>query len=384
MRTRTVFLVVVGGCGFHASPERGDAITDVGAIADRPSDTPPGATCFGTSPSSLVTQCYLPGTLPTNTLVISTMRQIDTQMDCTAMVTSHGVQACLVTAQTITIDATVTASGSLPLVLLATGTLTVTVNGTIDVSSNRMGDGANPDASSCNPGGTGGSAGSGGGGGAGGSFGTVGGSGGTGNSTASNMGTAIAATATITLRGGCRGSSGGDGNGTNRGGTGGHAGGAVYLMAGGTLAIAGKVFASGAGGGGGQATSGGGGGGTGGLIGLDAPTITINSTTPAPQPEIVANGGAGGGGGGNNRGMDGADGTLVSTPGAIGGPPGTSPNGGAGGVGTNWSNITGGVGGAGATGAAGGGGGGGWGIIWVVGAYTNVNGDVSPESPLLH
>lgn len=96
------------------------------------------------------------------------------------------------------------------------------------------------------------------------------------------------------LRGGCRGGDGGSADNAHHG-TGGNGGGAVYLIARKAINILGDVFASGAGGvttvGNLGAEEGGGGGGTGGMIGLDAPSIQI-------QGHVVANGGAGGGGGG--------------------------------------------------------------------------------------
>src|SRR5262249_29629712 len=139
------------------------------------------------------------------------------------------------------------------------------------------------------------------GGGAGGSLGTRGGDGGTGdtNNNGPPVGTAKGGVAGVVqlpptmLRGGCPGGDGGTADASHRG-PGGNGGGAVYLIAGSAIHIIGDVFASGAGGmstpGTVSAEEGGGGGGTGGMIGLDAPSIDIPG-------RVVANGGAGAGGG---------------------------------------------------------------------------------------
>jgi hypothetical protein len=377
-----IAIAIVTGCSFHAG---GSSSGDDAPRSDVLVDTPPGQVCFGTSPSSLFTMCYPPAQVPAAAFSVGASRSINTTACNNGVVaTSHGVEACVFAGSTITISSNVVATGTRPLVFVAVGDLTVALGGTLDVSSNRNRVGANGDATTCNPAGAGMNATSGGGGGAGGSFATAGGSGGGGGAVGTTAGTAVASATPLSLRGGCRGGTGGDGNG-NAGGAGGHSGGAIYLIAGGTISIAGKVYASGAGGLGGDATAGGGGGGTGGLIGFDATVVAINPSVADPQAVIATNGGGGGGGGdGSNNGGDGGDGTLVSTPGASGGTGGMSPRAGDGGVGTNWSNLTGGNGQEGAAGTGGGGGGGGYGAIWVVGTWSAGNGDISPQQPLVH
>jgi hypothetical protein len=245
-------------------------------------------------------------------------------------------EACVVFAQTIAIANPLEVRGSRPLVLLALETLSVTAP--IDLISRGMTLGPGAHHATCVPGsGTGSSLGSGAG--AGGSFGGMGGNGGMGGSTTNPGGAAGASAPPISalaiVRGGCSGGSGGVGQAP--GGSGGGAGGAIYLIAGTSMVIAGRINASGEGGGpgGGHGTGGaggGGGGGSGGLIGFDAPQIEITS-----DAVLVANGGGGGGGGGNGgaTGSPGADPNVAtgSDPyGAIGGSGGTS-GGGSGGMG---------------------------------------------------
>ena len=379
-------LLAIGLCACSFAPRAAGTGTDAPPLTDAAAtpDTPAGATCVGTSTDSLFTVCFPAGGLPTNTV---TLAGSYTTLTCAQgqRTLSHGVTACVVAGQTVSITGKLTVTGDVPLVLAATGDATVAMAATIDVSSVGGNAGPDRDATTCNPAGAGAASLLGGGGGAGGSFGTVGGVGGAGATPANGTsGVAVAVTAAVTLRGGCKGSQGGTANITigQIGGAGGHAGGALYVVAGGAIEIDGNLYASGAGGGGGGAVAGGGGGGTGGLIGLDGATVTVGSGA-----EIVTNGGAGGGGGGNvGGGGGGDDGTLVSTPGAMGGKGGLAPpnTGGDGGIGTNWANVTGGVGHAPMGNGGAGGGGGGYGIIWVVGTYSNTSGDVSPMQPTLH
>ncbi len=384
MRAGLVTIAIAAGCGFsHGSVPNVPVDGSVDAPPDMPEEE---QVCFGNSPFSLFTVCYGQSQVPTAPINAT----IDAKYDTTAcaapgrVVTSKGIESCLVAGGRIEITASFTVTGTRPLVILATTDLLVAQSGIVDASSPKTRNGPNANASTCNPQGAGGAATSGGGGGAGGSFATAGGSGGAGGSSTSTIGVAANAPSPMTLVGGCAGSRGGEGNAMNAGGDGGASGGAVYLLAANTIVIAGKVYASGAGGRGGHATAGGGGGGSGGLIGFEAPVVTIASGTSV-QPVIATNGGAGGGGGTSAPGGDGGDGTLVSTPGAYGGAPGAgTPLAGEGGVGTNWDDIMGGTGGSAQAGSGGGGGGGGYGIIWVVGTYSNVNGDVSPMTPVMH
>lgn len=244
----------------------------------------------------------------------------NTDPRCHTLTQPGGSDVCLIYATAVTITGTgsLTATGSRPLAIASSSTLTI--DGTIDVGSHGPQRGPAVDAASCNfakfPGVDLG----GGGGGAGGSFTLSGGDGGTGDNdnSASPSGTAVpgmhGASATISvLRGGCAGQTGGDessGAGGN-GGTGGHSGGALYLFAREGLQITGNVRATGAGGNGGQVQAGGGGGGTGGLVVIESPTITVSG-------QISANGGGGGQGGGRLSGVPhsgnaGNDGTLGTT-----------------------------------------------------------------------
>jgi hypothetical protein len=111
---------------------------------------------------------------------------------------------------------------------------------------------------------------------------------------------------------------------------GGAGGGAVWLVAHDSIAIAGSISANGAGGSGAQIGSvcGGGGGGSGGSVALEAPSVTISGT-------LTANGGGGGGGGAvTDAGNNGADGKpdVVAAPGGAIAAKGCGRPGGAGSV----------------------------------------------------
>lgn len=178
--------------------------------------------------------------------------------------------ACFVVGTTVQLT-DVIASGSRPLVVVATETITIT--GVLDIASHRegtIGPGApataceafkRPATSNTN----------GGGGGAGGSFGTAGGNGGDGDQSRKGGEAADADTAApSTLRAGCAGQRGGE-----SGGTPGQGGGAVYLVAGVAILGPGSINASGAAGTGGGNHAGGSGGGSGGLVVLSAPSIML-------------------------------------------------------------------------------------------------------------
>jgi hypothetical protein len=373
-----VVVLAVGPIGCSFSPVSASSAADAGHDGDTVSGDSPhsdaiaadgspvsmdaagGPDCLGTA---LVVECFT--TAPNQTITLPTqIIDTDTSPLCTA--TSSGPNACVIAGHTIHVPggATVTATGSRPLVIVAESSITIA--GTLDVGSHRMGTiGAAADSSACGSG-TAATFGGSGGGGAGGTFGGRGGAGGS-NDGGSGATSAGAGAAPTGLRGGCPGS---DGAGTS--GSAGHGGGVVYVLAKGSITVSGLIDASGEGGGsGGGGDAGGGGGGSGGMIGLDAPTITVTSTG-----KIFANGGGGGEGGSN---------------GAVGSPGGESVNGGAAAGGTGASG--GGGGGAGSqgttlvggnaandadpSGAGGGGGGGGAGVIVKSGAATAA-GLVSP------
>ena len=305
--------------------------------------------------------------VPPNGELITTMAE-----SCDFVVNqTGGPSVCVVVAQNITLGGALVARGQLPLVLIATDTLTLLDGGLISVDSRhgsvRNGAGANDTACALPVPGASPTATQGGGGGAGGSFGTIGGGGGNGQGGVAGGTPAPALAVLAAVRGGCKGGGGGMFGGTSTGS--GSSGGAVYLIAGRELTIAGTIDASGEGGDGTSpsatgAGTGGGAGGSGGLIGLDAPHITLASTA-----KLVANGG--GGGGGSDGGTGGASGMNGGESNLAGPPPFVAKGGlgasasGAGGQGADALSAAG--KGAGASTnviySAGGGGGGGAGFI---------------------
>ncbi len=210
-----------------------------------------------------------------------------------------GPQACLIVVSSLAISSgtKVTFTGDRPLVIAVSGT--ITISGTLDVSSH--GGTHGPGASSnmgCNTGAmkaTDNPAGASGG--AGGTFANYGGDSGTGDtgdqqhkSPQSKAGSIIDKPTFV--RGGCKGLDGG--NGGLGGGGAGTGGGGVWLYANDIeIPTGGAINAGGAGGSGGPKESGGGGAGSGGYIRLIASTATIAGT-------LAANGGGGGQGGGTS------------------------------------------------------------------------------------
>lgn len=275
----------------------------------------------------------------------------DLAASCTHVVKQTGTNApdlCVKAATTITINVTQTITGVRPLVLVAVDTLTIDTNGSLlsrpppDMAGKycpTANDG--PDAGATRAGG-----------GAGGSFGGLGGNGG-----ANDGNVLAAATGTVApsfVRGGCPGGRGGVRGAETRA-PAGYGGGAIGLLARGTVAIAGSVDAAGGGGQGGATTAaGGGGGGSGGLIVVDAQNIQFKAIG-----YLLASGGGGGAG-------------FGSSTGAAGETPGRYLPLGTGGVGTNGAGSGGNGSGIGLngnagnksttndTGAGGGGGGAGW------------------------
>ena len=358
-----VTLVAITGCRSMAEfapatdPELPDAGTpDAGTLdAGTPDASVPGEVlaCFGTQ---LLKVCVTPSSL--TGVTISAPLTIDT--DSMEMCTAIG-KYCVIAGTTLTINATLRATGTKPLVLLASDS--ILVNQLIDVGSHRSPTesiGAGADPVTCLTGTLPGTSA----GGAGGSFAGTGGSGGAGGNGGAGGIPASATTPIPALRGGCRGQ---DGDGQGKG-VGGHGGGAVYLIAGNRISITGPgINAAGEGGTGGavvNAVSGGGGGGAGGMIGLDAPSITGTGL-------ILANGGGGGQGSGTIvPGANGLDSAGINA--ASGGSGGSS----CGGNGGNGSSVV--VGGSGADGAKflcspGGGGGGGGGAAGIIKAPATAN-----------
>lgn len=332
---------------------------------------------------------------PTAAVSLSSPINTDAAGTCTQVFPQTGSptaspELCVIAGKTITVQGSVTVQGTRALVLIGAETVTVASSAALDASSttsgtSRKGAGANlgacaaPTTPQNNSQGAGA--------GAGGSLSTKGGDGGDGNTNGGPQNTAKGGNAGATqpdpvlLRGGCPGGKGGDGQGA--GGAAGDGGGALYLIAGMSITIAGDVFASGGGGGGtpnaGGIEQGGGGGGTGGMIGLDAPTLTITG-------RVVANGGAGAGGGGlNTGGGPGQDGTTTNwNQRAAGGGAGLGGSGTVGGAPGTAVGMTNNISGANAAGG-GGGGGGGLGIVTIYGTVNGGTADkkISP-APILH
>jgi hypothetical protein len=230
-------------------------------------------------------------------------------------------------------SSTLRVTGTHPLIVASWAA--VTVNGTIDVSSRRTkgvtGAGANPSSCSTHAPTAGGLHSGEGGGGGGGGFGSDGGDGGKGdggNAAAGTRGTKVAAPAFV--RGGCKGAAGGGGSGL-----GGDGGGALQLTARTGITVNGTLHAGGAGG---KAATGyedgGGGAGSGGMIGLEAGTITLGSGAV-----LAANGGGGGEGLNGGTGKNGEDGKAFSA--AAKGGAGGSSYGGDGGDGGHGVSVSG-------------------------------------------
>jgi hypothetical protein len=339
-----------------------------------PPDAPPDAqTCFGTS---IVQVCL--AAAPTTPRTISTPTTIDTDDPPMCAATVSGADNyCVLVGTTITVNATLRATGPKPLVLIASDS--IIVNQLIDVGSHRATQttpdfvGAGADPMTCMAGTLAGTRS----GGAGGTFTGKGGNGGNGaGGGAGTGGQAVNGVTTVTeLRGGCPGQ---NGNGAT-GGTGGHGGGAVFLIAGNDISVNGPINAAGEGGAGGatDSSAGGGGGGAGGMIGLDAPTITVTITSL-----LLANGGGGGEGSGTNS--TGSNGEDPSTTAAATGGNGGTMIGGDGGNGS-----AGPAAGAGAdandgitsmNGNDGGGGGGGGGAGLIKGPAASLGTNVSPAA----
>ena len=254
-------LAALSGCQalFGVSPvdPKSDASADAKVYLDAP---PAGTVCAGVTGAPLhicAQEVLLQG------LTYSSDVDIDTDAGtlCTRIEPAAGEQGelCEVIATDLTIQpgATVSAHGSRPLVLVAMGTLSI--GGTVDVSSHaspdRRGAGADDAACPIANGSVQAPGASTSGGGAGGSFGGRGGAGGAPAGGVALMAPAPIDPATLTLvRGGCHGGAGGTDHSMHTA-PGGHSGGAVYLMAGTMLQLAGKVLANGSGGAGGASTT---------------------------------------------------------------------------------------------------------------------------------
>jgi len=347
---RAAALVFAAGCSYSApnTPIDGAPPPPPDGV-DAPIDTTPvdPDNCYGTS-TFVVCLTEAPG----SPLTLGTQTYDSTT--CSGGVATGGPTSaglCVRSGTDVVIDGnTFRAEGTQPLVIVASGDLTVAPGAYLDVSSfDGIPRAAGANFAGCTVASEAGNDNNGGAGGAGGSFGSVGGAGGNGPGSAT-AGTPGPADPTPTaLRGGCPGSNGGAGMGV--GGIGGASGGAVYLVAGGTVVVDGTIDASGEGGRGGPAgKNGGGGGGSGGMILLHGKLgVTIGSGA-----QLFANGAGGGGGAAAAAGGDGVESTGVDVQGG-GGPSGGSgaTAGGAGAIGMQ----TGGTASPASKGAGGGGGG---------------------------
>jgi hypothetical protein len=269
-------------------------------------------------------------------------------------------------------DSTLRVTGPIPLLIASWST--ITVNGTIDVSSNLQdGPGAGANTGTCNAATGGTDHNNGGGGGGGGGFGDDGGDGGdggNGDGTNGEKGIKLGSPP-ANVRGGCPGAKGGAGDRGDGGGDGGRGGGALQLTARQSITVNGKLHAGGQGGhpgngdvGGNDQSrrSGGGGGGSGGMLGLEAPMIMAGANAI-----LAANGGGGGGGCDSDLATGGEDGRLDDTA-AIGGL--RESNGGDGGDGGFVTESSGQPGNSASRGGGGGGGGVGYIIMSTVPAST--------------
>ncbi|CAN5219672.1 hypothetical protein BH11MYX1_BH11MYX1_05170 [soil metagenome] len=317
-------------------------------------DGPPsGVTCFG---AGFGKTCFADADVPTVAVTITGPIDTDTSTRCAATVIG-APPWCVIAGTDVTTTGSIAVTGSRPLVLVATGMLTVEA---IDIASHlappRIGAGAVPtaDTTRCDPGTPPGNNG----GGAGGSFGTIGGTGG------NTGGIPGAIEAPNAMRGGCAGQAGKSGT----FGALGLGGGALYLVAQTQIIVNGTINASGAAGSGSTSgKGGGGGGGSGGLIGLDAPFVTNHG-------QIFANGG--GGGEGSSTGTNGFDGKEPTST-ASAAASGSHSNGGDGGAG---GAVTPAGAGGNAGNDGGGGAGGGAGAVRLFGATTITGNPVSPTA----
>lgn len=366
-------------CPNHPDDPRCGGMVDAGTDTPPDAETDGGTSCYG---SGAFEVCPMGAATGSVTLTGALDTSASTQCHVGQLWKAAGQpESCFIVGQDVTIQ-NVTVTGTRPLVIVASGDLTL--SGHLDAASHIATQTPTEGPGSINPGtcGTYGApamalpAG----GGAGASFAADGGNGGNGGAGENGVnagGTrylAFLATPPGTLRAGCRGQQGQAGQGS--GGVGGFGGGALYLAGSKiTLGASAIINASGAGGGAGAKTAGGGGGGSGGMIILHASELTI-----ASGAIVVANGGSGGTGGNNvaagtgTRGND-PDPTNPMTP-----APGPSGAGGAGGAGfAIGSAAT--SGSDGLAGQAGGGGGGGGGYVQSNLPLTNAT--VSPAATVV-
>ena len=304
---------LAGGCGFGAAVSRPGDGTIIDAAVDAPPDIAANLTCYG--PAGAWRVCL--DAPASGATVLPPMIDTDKDSRClkaqpAGWTEAMQPEACFIQGETITVPAPTAVTGGRPLVLVAS--TQITVNGVLDVASHVISTKPPRTSADCKAFGrapesvsNGGS-----GGGAGGSFITRAGNAGEGQD---NQGALVTngvsaledGVAPAHLRGGCAGQVGGAKNAGEAGRPGG-GGGAVYLVAGGAIALNAIINASGAGGAGGNKGSGGSGGGSGGMIVLHSPQITSGAAGG-----LLANGGGGAGGGTTPaNGVDGSDPSLFA------------------------------------------------------------------------
>jgi cysteine-rich repeat protein len=246
------------------------------------------------------------------------------QVTCgVAQTTAGGPPVCVLSMASFNLSGhTLRLVGDKPVILAASGAVTIASTGVIDANASTTTPGAGGAWTCSGATGTNGSGSSsgGGGGGGGGGFGTSGGRGGEGDGDNYGSGGTTRGAATLTpLLGGCNGGRGGGC--TNEGGAG---GGAFQISAAGGISVAGTLRAIGGAGINGCGSEGGGtGGGSGGAIMLESTSITTTGST------IQVNGGRGGNGANGGNGGNGS--TSSASSGSAGQDEGANGGGGGGG-----------------------------------------------------
>jgi hypothetical protein len=386
---RTLFAILLAGCGFHAgegidaggSPPLGDGGLEASGSDATGSDATGSdaagsdATVIDANPNWCVghwMQVCQP-TAPTTPITLTGTVFTDTDSRCTSNAAEPG--ACTMVGTTVMVTGDTTVAGTKPLIIAASGAVTIDHALFVGSTHANIFPGAGADPTSCtvptfdftnHEGGVGGS------------FASIGGKGGACEVGSGPQEPTVSPLPT-TLRGGCGGGQGGPELGQ---GTAGYGGGAIYIAASADIHVngGGAVNAGGAGGSGGDGGiggySGGGGGGAGGMIVLDASTGNHHVQVDG---HVAANGGAGGSGGsegiGSPNGQTGEDAHADDMP-AMGGIVNDSH----GGNGATASAATDGVLGTSANTYGGGGGGGGAGYIHFEGTVM-VNGGAVVSPP---
>ena len=341
-------------------------------VVDSPADVSIDARlCFG---DGFTQYCF--SATPIGTLTIASDTAFSTTVGATgSLCSSEFADVCVIAAVDISINAVVSATGKRSLAVVAAHSISIGVDGVIDVASHGptlvLGTatlGAGADTTGCGmgtpPPGIGG--------GHGGSAIGIGGDGGV-ASDGTAGGVPAPAFQITSLHGGCAGDAS-HGSLVQAG----LGGGGVSLVAGTSIDVAGYINASGSQGLGAPngTASGGTGGGSGGMIVLDAPTVMIEVGSI-----VMANGGGGGeGGDGTSAGVAGSDPSTGAPLNPASGGGGGSTFGGDGGAGSAGATKNGSKGAAGTPGdgAGGGGGGGGAGLIGIHGTVVRNGGVTTP------